>query len=93
MNTHFLSFLLNVASWGLIGCVMAYLVERVEGTNILRYQYPLYTIAALLLGIFFSMNHAWPSFGISIPVFIEVCVGLILVAYAVSRTFRRTVLG
>jgi hypothetical protein len=93
MNLHLVSFFFNVISWGLAGIGIAYIVERTEGLSVIRYQYAVYLLVALATGFFFSLNHALPEYGLSVPIFIEVCVGTILFAYGISQTFRKTALG
>jgi uncharacterized membrane protein YhfC len=93
MNLHLISFFFNVFIWGVVGLGIAYIVEKTEGLSAIRYQYPIYLLVALTLGVFFSLNHALPEYGVSIPIFIEVCVGTILFAYGISQTFRKTALG
>lgn len=92
MNSHLYYFLLDVMSWGVVGLTVAYLVEKTEKSGV-PYQYLLYFAIALFLGFFFSLNHALPEYGFATVIFIEVCAGTILFAYALSQRFRKTVLG
>lgn len=93
MNLHFLSFIVDVFSWLLLGLYFGHLVHTIEYKHKKENTlcYPIMVLVALCSGIFATLVRALPAHGFALDIFLMAFVMTALFAFAVYKNFRHDV--